>query len=115
MCSSAFAGTHCAGIAAGYDHGVAKGVFVVPVKVLDMDGVGSLSSVLSGFSWAMDEILQHRFPSVLSLSFASARSESVNKAMERLYEAGMALSKQEFNAIIFHILNVLNLVCTPKR
>lgn len=86
-----FIGTHCAGIAAGYQHGVAKDAHVVPVKVLDAQGVGTLASVLSGFSWVMDDILQHGFPSVLSLSLASARSESVNQAMKRFYEAGMLL------------------------
>ncbi|GMH38421.1 hypothetical protein BSKO_06305 [Bryopsis sp. KO-2023] len=82
-------GTHCTGIAAGTLHGVAKGSFIIPVKVLDRDGRGTSTSVLNGFSWVIEDANSRDAPAVLSLSFATSRSESVNKAMTQLYEAGI--------------------------
>jgi thermitase len=66
-----FHGTHCAGIvAAGRDNGgtvgVAPAVSLLPVKVLDAKGSGTLSQVAAGIVWAADQR-----PAVLSLSLGT--------------------------------------------
>lgn len=67
---------------------MAKGVFIVPVKVLDSRGEGTSASVLSGFAWAIEDAKRHGSPAILSLSFAAPRSESVNDAMELFHDEG---------------------------
>lgn len=88
-CGNFDLGTHCAGIAASTLHGVAKGAFVVPVKVLDSRGEGTSASVLSGFAWAIEDAKKHGSPAVLSLSFAAPYSEAVNEAMEQFHDEGV--------------------------
>ncbi|MEB3220481.1 MAG: S8 family peptidase [Candidatus Sericytochromatia bacterium] len=66
-----FHGTHCAGIvAAGRGNGgvvgVAPGVSLLPVKVLDAKGSGTLSQVAAGLVWAADQR-----PAVISLSLGT--------------------------------------------
>jgi subtilisin family serine protease len=66
-----FHGTHCAGIvAAGRDNGgmvgVAPAVSLLPVKVLDAKGSGTLSQVAAGIVWAADQR-----PAVISLSLGT--------------------------------------------
>ena len=46
-------GTHVAGVVGGLTTGVAKGVSVVPVRVLDSCGKGSATMVLSGLNWIL--------------------------------------------------------------
>jgi subtilisin family serine protease len=45
-------GTHVAGTVGGARHGVAKGVTIIPVKVLSAAGSGSTSGVIAGLEWA---------------------------------------------------------------
>jgi thermitase len=66
-----FHGTHCAGIvAAGRENGgmvgVAPAVSLLPVKVLDAKGSGTLSQVAAGIVWAADQR-----PAVISLSLGT--------------------------------------------
>ncbi len=44
-------GTHVAGTAAGSTYGVAKAATVVPVRVFDCSGAGSVNAAISGLSW----------------------------------------------------------------
>jgi Subtilisin-like serine proteases len=44
-------GTHVAGTVAGTTYGVAKDATVVPVRVLDCEGSGTSSTVVSGMNW----------------------------------------------------------------
>ena len=46
-------GTHVAGVVGGLTTGVAKGVTVVPVRVLDSCGKGSATMVLNGLNWIL--------------------------------------------------------------
>jgi len=50
-------GTAVAGIIAGSTNGVAKRATVIAVKVLGADGSGSTSSVISGTTWSVDDIV----------------------------------------------------------
>jgi len=47
-------GTHVAGIIAGNYTGVAPGVKLIGVKVLDSSGSGSISTIIDGFQWAVE-------------------------------------------------------------
>ncbi|KAJ3046301.1 serine protease [Rhizophlyctis rosea] len=47
-------GTHVAGIAAGKTYGVAKSANIVSIKVLDDDGTGPISAVISGIDWVVN-------------------------------------------------------------
>src|SRR5690606_15690720 len=44
-------GTHTASTAAGSTYGVAKGMTVVPVRVLDCTGSGTFAQVIAGVDW----------------------------------------------------------------
>jgi subtilisin family serine protease len=44
-------GTHVAGVAGGTTYGVAKGVAIHPVRVLDCGGVGPVSNIIAGVDW----------------------------------------------------------------
>lgn len=48
-------GTHCAGIIAGIESGLAHGVQLYIGKVLDRDGRGSKDSLAEGIEWAIDQ------------------------------------------------------------
>ena len=49
-------GTHVAGTVGGKTYGVAKGVNLIAVKVLNQDGVGNMADVLEGIQYAYDSM-----------------------------------------------------------
>lgn len=68
-------GTHVAGTVAGRTMGVAPGINLMCVKVLDADGNGTVADVLSGFNLAAE--LADKYPSlpiILSASLGGKRS-----------------------------------------
>ncbi|KAM7184443.1 subtilisin-like proteinase Mp1 [Naviculisporaceae sp. PSN 640] len=83
-------GTHTAGTIASKTYGVAKKATVVSVKVFDWGG-SSTSIVLSGFTWAVNNItsssLQAR--SVISMSLGGPLSEAFNAAVSEAYNLGV--------------------------
>jgi len=95
-------GTHCAGDAAGNgasSGGMYKGpapeANLVGVKVLDKMGSGSLSTVISGVEWCIQNQSQFNIK-VLSLSLGSdaqqsAKDDPVVKAVERAWDNGMVV------------------------
>ncbi len=48
-------GTHCAGVIGGSKHGVARGVDLVAVKVLNQDGKGMISKILEGIDFVIKD------------------------------------------------------------
>lgn len=81
-------GTHVSGTVGGSTWGVAKGVNLVPVRVLDCAGSGSLSGVIAGIDWAAGSGLR---PAVANLSLGSAKSSTVNAAVAGAYNKGLTL------------------------
>jgi subtilisin family serine protease len=85
-------GTHCAGIVAAEDNekgvvGVAPKAHLYAVKVLDSSGSGSVSDVIAGIQWSMDNDMD-----VISMSFGSDfGSISLKKACNNAYSAGVLL------------------------
>ncbi|TQK51630.1 peptidase inhibitor I9 [Streptomyces sp. SLBN-118] len=79
-------GTHVAGTVGGATHGVARGVSLVSVRVLDCEGTGSWSGVLAGFDWVAENAVQ---PAVLNASLGGSKSVTVNEAATALSESGV--------------------------
>jgi aqualysin 1 len=83
-------GTHVAGTVGGAVHGVAKGVTLVPVRVLDCTGSGTWSGVLAGIDWVTrDRESGRRAPSVANMSLGGGASSTVDAAVERSIAAGV--------------------------
>lgn len=79
-------GTHCAGLAAGAEFGVAKCAVVHGVKVLDAQGLGSFSDVVRGLDWVAGHA--EGLPAVVSMSLAGPPSDSVDRALRDMADLG---------------------------
>ena len=79
-------GTHVAGTIGGTVYGVAKGVQLRSVRVLDCNGSGPYSGVIAG----LDYVLQnHSGPSVVNLSIGGPKSPALNDAVTKLVDSGV--------------------------
>ncbi|WP_308431689.1 S8 family peptidase [Amycolatopsis acidiphila] len=74
-------GTRLASILGGKDYGVAKGVHIVPVKVLDSGGNGNLVSIISGIGWVAQNVKQ---PAVAVLGIGGPGNDQLDKAVKTL-------------------------------
>lgn len=79
-------GTHVAGLVAGATYGVARSATLVPVRVLDCNGSGSVSSVLAGLEWILQ---QPRRPAVVNMSLGGAPSSALDLQVEAMVAAGI--------------------------
>jgi subtilisin family serine protease len=80
-------GTHVAGIIGGSTYGVAKGVNLRSVRVLDCLGRGPISRVIAGVEWVTTG---HIKPAVANLSFISTTaSDSLDNAVRASINAGV--------------------------
>ncbi len=80
-------GTHVAGTVGGATYGVAKGVNLVAVRVLDCSGSGTWSGVIAGMDWVAQN---HRSPAVANMSLGGGASTSVDDATRRMIASGVA-------------------------
>jgi subtilisin family serine protease len=79
-------GTHVAGTVGGSTYGVAKGVKLYAVRVLDCDGSGSYSGVIAGIDW----VTAHReLPAVANMSLGGGKSQTLNDAVAASVAAGV--------------------------
>lgn len=81
-------GTHVAGTVGGSVYGLAKGVTLHPVRVLDCSGSGSWSSIIAGIDWVR---ANHIRPAVANMSIQGSISSSVDTAANNLINAGVTL------------------------
>jgi len=81
-------GTHVAGIVGGRTWGVAKEVKLVPVRVMDCAGAGSISGVIAGLDWAANSTLR---PAVLNLSLGGGTSVALNAAVAAAVTKGLVV------------------------
>jgi subtilisin family serine protease len=81
-------GTHVAGTIGGTTWGVAKGVRIVPVRVLDCSGSGSWSDVIAGIDWVAGSALR---PAVANLSLGGAASSSIDSAVAGAVAKGVTM------------------------
>ena len=81
-------GTQVAGIVGGATSGVAKGIGLVSIRVLDCAGNGRASDVVAG----IDEVIgDHSAPAVMVLGFSGGISGSVDEAVQRAIDAGITV------------------------
>ena len=82
-------GTHVAGIAAGGYFGVAKSATIVPVRVMDCNGVGNTTTLTDGIDWI---IASHRGGvGIVNMSLGGGLDQEVNSAASRLVDAGLVV------------------------
>jgi aqualysin 1 len=83
-------GTHVAGTTGGSRYGVAKGVTLVPVRVLDCNGSGTWSGVISGVDWVTKQKTDDPTrPMVANMSLGGGASASLDSAVTNSVKAGV--------------------------
>ncbi|TAQ86894.1 hypothetical protein B7494_g4801 [Chlorociboria aeruginascens] len=83
-------GTHCSGTIAGSTYGVAKAAKLVAVKVLDADGSGTNSGVMSGINYVANNAVSGK--SVLSMSLGGSFSSALNSAVASAVSRGVVVA-----------------------
>jgi subtilisin family serine protease len=79
-------GTHVSGTIGGSTYGVAKGVTLHAVRVLDCQGNGTDSTVISGVDW----VTAHRItPAVANMSLGGGASAALDTAVQNSINAGV--------------------------
>ena len=81
-------GTHVAGTVGGADVGVAKGVTLYSVRVLDCTGNGTTSGVIAGIDWVATNRIR---PAVANMSLEASFSQALNDAIQRAIDAGVTV------------------------
>lgn len=79
-------GTHVAGTVGGSTYGVAKGVNLVAVRVLDCSGSGTTSGVIAGIDWVT---ANHAAKAVANMSLGGGASTSLDTAVKNSIAAGV--------------------------
>ncbi|HEU4879440.1 MAG TPA: S8 family peptidase, partial [Gemmatimonadaceae bacterium] len=79
-------GTHVAGTVGGSTVGVAKGVTLYSVRVLDCSGNGTASGIIAGIDWVT---ANHRSPAVANMSISGGYSDAVNTAVQNSINSGV--------------------------
>lgn len=82
-------GTHVAGTVGGTTYGVAKGVWLHGVRVLNCTGVGLTSDVIAGVDWVT---ANHQRPAIANMSLGGGSSSALNTAVTNLWNAGVFLA-----------------------
>ncbi|MFL5599099.1 MAG: S8 family serine peptidase, partial [Gemmatimonadaceae bacterium] len=82
-------GTHVSGTVGGKNWGVAKGVALVAVRVLDCGGSGSWSGVVAGIDWVVGDHASGT-PAVSNMSLGGGASSTVDAAVNRMIDDGVA-------------------------
>jgi subtilisin family serine protease len=106
-------GTHVAGTVGGATYGVAKGVTLVAVRVLDCGGSGSWSGVIAGMDWVTANH-QAGQPAVANMSLGGSANSSVDAATNRMINDGVATAVAAGNG---NVLGVAQNACnySPAR
>jgi subtilisin family serine protease len=87
-------GTHVAGTVGGTVYGVAKGVSLVPVRVLNCSGSGTIAGVIAGVDWVTAEetklaVANMSLGAVANMSLGAGASSSLDAAVNNSIEAGI--------------------------
>ncbi len=83
-------GTHVAGIIGGTTFGVAKGVSLIPVKVLNCNGNGSITDIVTALQWVVTDHLAG-VPAVLNMSLGGFASSAVDAAVSAVIADGVTV------------------------
>lgn len=84
-------GTHVSGTVGGTTYGVAKGVLLVPVRVLNCQGSGTTSGVIAGINWAISNHAAG-VPAVANMSLGGGASSALDTAVTNLVADGVVLA-----------------------
>jgi aqualysin 1 len=79
-------GTHVAGTVGGSTYGVAKGVTLHAVRVLDCSGNGTDSGVIAGVDWVT---ANHANPAVANMSLGGGASPTLDTAVQNSINSGV--------------------------
>lgn len=79
-------GTHVAGTIGGATVGIAKGVTLHSVRVLDCNGSGTVASVIAGVDWVTSNKIT---PAVANMSISGGKSDALNAAIQNSVSAGV--------------------------
>ena len=82
-------GTHVAGTVGGSIHGVAKGVTLVAVRVLNCQGSGATSGVIAGVDWVTGNHLPGQ-PAVANMSLGGGASAALDTAVRNSIVDGVS-------------------------
>lgn len=95
-------GTHVAGTVGGSTAGVAKGVRLYSVRVLDCTGNGTGSTIIAGIDYVT---ANHASPAVANMSISGSYLESVNTAVQNSINSGVtyvvAAGNSAFDACMY--------------
>lgn len=84
-------GTNVAGVIGGAQYGVAKAVTLVPVRVLDCNGSGSVSDVIAGLEWVISDHQQTGMPGVVNMSLSGSASTALDTEVSSVLAAGISV------------------------
>ncbi|MFD8494181.1 S8 family peptidase [Amycolatopsis sp. NPDC059657] len=79
-------GTHVAGTIGGTEYGLAKGVKIVPVRVLDANGSGTTEQVVAGIDWVAANA---KGPSVANMSLGGGADDALDSAVKGAIAKGV--------------------------
>ncbi|MEE1929555.1 S8 family peptidase [Streptomyces sp. TRM 70351] len=88
-------GTHVAGSLGGASHGVAKGVKLVAVKVLNCNNQGTTANVLAGYDWVARNAVR---PAVANVSIGGSASAAKDAAVRKMVAAGITVAVSAGNS-----------------
>jgi len=87
-------GTHVAGTVGGAGVGVAKGVKLHAVKVLDCEGSGTAATVIAGVDWVTANAVK---PAVANMSLSGAAFAPIDEAVANSIASGVSYSVASSN------------------
>ncbi|HEX8439209.1 S8 family peptidase [Archangium sp.] len=79
-------GTHVAATVGGNLYGVAKGVRLHAVRVLNCKGSGSIAGVIAGVDWVANN---RQLPAVANMSLGGGKSDALDDSVRRAVAAGI--------------------------
>ncbi len=88
-------GTHVAGTVGGSAHGLAKGVTLYAVRVLNCQGSGSNSGVIAGVDWVTSNASK---PAVANMSLGGSASSALDDSVRRSISSGVTYAVASGNS-----------------
>ncbi len=83
-------GTHVSGTVGGTIYGVAKNVTLIPVRVLSCAGSGTISGVIAGINWVIDNHAAGA-PAVANMSLGGGASAALDLAVFNAFSDGVTV------------------------
>ncbi|MEV4754764.1 S8 family peptidase [Micromonospora sp. NPDC049559] len=90
-------GTHVAGTVGGSAYGVAKGVRLVAVRVLDCNGSGTTEQVVAGIDWVTANAAK---PAVANMSLGGGADAALDDAVRRSIASGVTYAIAAGNGLL---------------